>query len=290
MTRIALVTAHAARGLDDDLAPLEQALRDAGAQVAVEDWDDASVDWSRFDLALLRSTWDYTERVAEFLAFCARVAETTLLLNPVPVVRWNTDKSYLVELAARGVAVVPTAVVEPGEEPDFPDGEFVVKPAIGAGSRGAARFTDHAEARAHFDALGVKALVQPYQSSVDLNGETALVFFAGEYSHSFHKGPMLAQGLAEAESGLYVEERLGSIEPSERQVALAEQVLDVAAALLSLRRSDFLYARVDVVTGGDGEPLLLELELTEPSLGFKLTTDEAASRFSKVIQEAASRS
>ncbi|SMD23191.1 ATP-grasp domain-containing protein [Lentzea albidocapillata] len=265
---------------------------DEESLVAALQRDGVDVEWQPWggeveaDLVVLRTTWDYPDHLDEFLAWCAGVP---MLANPLPVVRWNIDKSYMAELAARGVPVVPTAVVRPGEEPVFPDGEFVVKPAVGAGSRGAGRFTGHAEARAHLEALGVTALVQPYQSSVDAHGETALVFFAGDYSHSFHKGPMLAQGLAEAESGLYVEERLAGIEPTTRQVALAEQVLDVAAELLSLRRSDFLYARVDVVEGPDGEPLLLELELTEPSLGFKLTTGEAVSRFSKVIQEAASR-
>ncbi|MCX2952534.1 ATP-grasp domain-containing protein [Lentzea sp. NEAU-D7] len=268
---------------DGDEEPLVAALQRDGVDVEWRPWGGEV----EADLVVLRTTWDYPDHLDEFLAWCAGVPT---LANPLPVVRWNIDKSYMAELAAHGVPVVPTAVVRPGEEPAFPDGEFVVKPAVGAGSRGAGRFTDHAAARAHLDALGATALVQPYQSSVDAHGETALVFFAGEYSHSFHKGPMLAQGLAESESGLYVEERLSGIEPAPRQVALAEQVLDVAAALLSLRRADFLYARVDVVEGPGGEPLLLELELTEPSLGFKLATDDAASRFSKVIQEAASRS
>ncbi|MFD4642908.1 RimK family alpha-L-glutamate ligase [Lentzea sp. NPDC058436] len=266
---------------DGDEEGLVAALERDGVDVVWQPWGGEV----EADLVVLRTTWDYPDHLDEFLTWCTGVAA---LANPLPVIRWNIDKSYMAELAAHGVAVVPTAVVRPGEEPVFPSGEFVVKPAVGAGSRGAGRFTDHAEARAHLEALGVKALVQPYQSSVDAHGETALVFFAGEYSHSFHKGPMLAQGLAEAESGLYVEERLGSIEPSAREVELANQVLDVTASLLSLRRSDFLYARVDVVTGPAGEPLLLELELTEPSLGFKLTTDDAASRFSKVIQAAAS--
>ncbi|MDX8147167.1 hypothetical protein SK854_33995 [Lentzea sp. BCCO 10_0061] len=265
---------------DGDEEALVAALVRDGVDVSWQPWGGA-VD---ADLVVLRATWDYPDRLDAFLTWCAGVPE---LANPASVVRWNIDKSYMAELAAHGVAVVPTAVVQPGETPVFPDGEFVVKPAVGAGSRGAGRFTDHALAQAHLDAIGVKALVQPYQSSVDANGETALVFFAGEYSHSFHKGPMLAQGLGEAASGLYVEERLSSIEPSEGQVALANQVLDVAAELLSLQRRDFLYARVDVVEGPGGEPLLLELELTEPSLGFKLTTAEAASRFSKAIQEAA---
>jgi hypothetical protein len=268
---------------DGDEDALVDALRRDGVDVVWQPWGEP-VD---ADLVVLRATWDYTERLDEFLAWCDSVPA---LANPVPVVRWNTDKSYLVELADLGVAVVPTTVVAPGEEPVFPDGEFVVKPAIGAGSRGAGRFTGHAEARAHLEALGAKALVQPYQSSVDAHGETALVFFAGEYSHSFHKGPMLAQGLAESESGLYVEEKLRGIEPSEVQLELANRVLDVAAERLSLSRKDFLYARVDVVAGADGAPLLLELELTEPSLGFRHTGEEAVTRLISAIRSVASGS
>jgi hypothetical protein len=233
------------------------------------------------DVVVLRATWDYTERLDEFLAWCDSVPR---LANPVHVVRWNTDKSYLVELASHGVAVVPTAVVAPDADPDFPDGEFVVKPTIGAGSRGAGRFTDHSEALAHLRSLAVPALVQPYQSSVDANGETALVFFAGEYSHSFHKGPMLGREPQEAEFGLYIPEELKGIEPTAAQVEFAGQVLDVAAELLALRRKDFLYARVDVVEGERGEPLLLELELTEPSLGFRFADEGAASRLSAAIR------
>ena len=259
---------------DDD--PLFDALVRDGVDVEWEVWGGTAA----ADLVVLRATWDYTDRLDEFLAWCDTVPG---LANPARVIRWNTDKSYLVELASRGVAVVPTAVVGPGEDPVWPSGEFVVKPTIGAGSRGAGRFTDHAAALAHLRTLGVPALVQPYQSSVDEHGETAMVFFAGEYSHSFHKGPMLVQGLEESESGLYTVEQLKGIEPNDRQRQLADQVLDVAADLLSLSRKDFLYARVDVVEGADGAPLLLELELTEPTLGFRYTGEEAASRLSAAI-------
>jgi glutathione synthase/RimK-type ligase-like ATP-grasp enzyme len=267
---------------DGDEDPLVEALRRDGVDVAWQPWGERVA----ADLVVLRATWDYTEHLDDFLAWCDGIPA---LANPVSVIRWNTDKSYLVELAAHGLAVVPTAVVEPGETPVWPDGEFVVKPAIGAGSRGAGRFTDHALAQAHLAALGVRALVQPYQSSVDAHGETALVFFAGEYSHSFHKGPMLTQGSTESASGLYLEEQLRGIEPSERQIELAERVLDVAAELLSLQRKDFLYARVDVVEGENGAPLLLELELTEPTLGFKYTGEDAASRLSAAIRATAAR-
>jgi hypothetical protein len=265
---------------DDD--PLFDALVRDGVDVAWEVWG-GRVD---ADLAVLRAPWDYTERLDEFLAWCDSVPALT---NPAAVVRWNTDKSYLVELAARGVPVVPTFVVRPGETPRWPDGEFVVKPTIGAGSRGAGRFTDHDLALEHLRALGKPALVQPYQSSVDEHGETSLVFFAGEYSHSFHKGPMLLQGSAASDTGLYLVEKLAGIEPSDAQLALGDAVLDAAAEQLSLSREDFLYARVDVVEGRDGEPLLLELELTEPTLGFQHTGEEAAVRMSAAIRAAASR-
>lgn len=264
---------------DDD--PLFDALVRDGVDVEWEVWGGAA----EADVVVVRATWDYTERLDEFLAWCDGVPA---LANPARVIRWNTDKSYLVELAERGVPVVPTAVVEPGEIPVWPSGEFVVKPTIGAGSRGAGRFTDHIEAFAHLKSLGARALVQPYVSSVDEHGETAMVFFAGEYSHSFHKGPMLVQGLEESKSGLYTVERLKGIEPSSRQRELGDQVLDAAADLLSLSRKDFLYARVDVVEGADG-PLLLELELTEPTLGFRYTSEEAASRLSAAIRATASR-
>lgn len=275
--KVLLASCAALPNGDGDDDPLFDALARDGVDVAWEVWGGTAA----ADLVVLRATWDYADRPDEFLAWCDTVPA---LANPASVIRWNIDKSYLVELASRGVAVVPTAVVGPGEDPVWPSGEFVVKPTIGAGSRGAGRFTDHDAALAHLRALGVPALVQPYQSTVDEHGETALVFFGGEYSHSFHKGPMLVQGLEESESGLYTMEQLKGIEPNDRQRQLGEQVLDVAADLLSLSRKDFLYARVDVVEGADGAPLLLELELTEPTLGFRYTGEEAASLLSAAIQ------
>jgi len=280
--KVVLVSCPALPKGDGDDDALFDALARDGVDVAWQVWG-GPVD---ADLAVLRAPWDYPERFDEFLTWCDTVPS---LANPAAVVRWNTDKSYLVELAGRGVPVVPTFLVRPGETPRWPDGEFVVKPTVGAGSRGAGRFTDHDLALEHLRALGKPALVQPYQSSVDSHGETALVFFAGEYSHSFHKGPMLRPGGADSDNGLYLQEELAGIEPSAAQLALGTAVLDAAADLLSLSRTDFLYARVDVVEGADGSPLLLELELTEPTLGFKHTGEEAANRMSAAIRAAATK-
>src|SRR5215467_9874571 len=113
---IALVTAEAARNLDEDLPPLESALRNAGAEVVIAEWDRPH-DWSRFDIALLRSTWDYPQRLAEFLTWASSVSRQTTLLNPLPVVKWNCDKHYLRDLAEKAVPTVLTSFIEPGESP-----------------------------------------------------------------------------------------------------------------------------------------------------------------------------
>src|SRR4051812_27283950 len=124
---------------------LESALRNAGADVTIAEWDQPH-DWSRFDIAVLRSPWDYPQRLAEFLAWVEAASRQTMLLNSLPVVKWNADKHYLLDLAKKGVPTIPTKYVEPGEHPDrrieellgLPElDEFVVKPAVGGGAKDA---------------------------------------------------------------------------------------------------------------------------------------------------------
>jgi O-ureido-D-serine cyclo-ligase len=288
--RIALVTANAARDLDDDLAPLETALREAGADVAVIAWDDAGVDWSRFELALLRSTWDYTQRLPEFLAWAERTATQTRLFNPLPAIRWNTDKHYLRDLDDAGIAIVPSAFVEPGEDAaaaltafrlSHPAIEFVVKPAIGAGSRDAQRYhsSDRNDAIAHARRLldaGRSVLLQPYLERVDEHGETALIFFDGKFSHAIRKGPLLRRGEGPTRA-LFAAEHITPRQPSAAELALAERTLGVIPFPRPL-----LYARVDLIHDADGSPRVLELELTEPSLFFAQAARSAA-RFARAI-------
>ncbi|WP_410569966.1 RimK family alpha-L-glutamate ligase [Amycolatopsis sp. cmx-4-61] len=266
-------------GDDDAVVPALSAL---GFSVSWAPWD-SDYDFAAADAVILRATWDYPARRAEFLSWCESVPS---LFNPAGVVRWNTDKSYLVELLDAGLAVVPTALVEPGSPASFPSSDFVVKPSVGAGSRGAARFASGADASAHVAALhaeGHTALVQPYQSSVDSAGELALVYLGGLYSHAFAKGAMLGSTMDAA--GLYLEEKLTPASPPADVVALAEDVLDAASALLGILRAELLYARVDVVRGADGRPLLLELELTEPSLGFRQADEAAPMRFASAVRQ-----
>ncbi len=285
--RLALVTARAARGLDEDLPPLLAALDEAGVDAAVADWDDPEVDWTGFRLALLRSTWDYAERFAEFLAWAERTAKLTTLLNPPPVIRWNTDKHYLRDLARAGVPTVPTQFVEPGEraahvlEGFLREGitEWVVKPAIGAGSRDAARYVSGEDRAAsdHIERLldaGRSVLLQPYLGQIDLHGETALIYFAGRFSHAIRKGPLLRRGSAPTDA-LFAAEQIAARVPGADELLVAER------ALAALPFAAPLYARVDLIPSGDDTPCLLELELTEPSL-FLAHAPDAAERFAEL--------
>ncbi|MFD6073111.1 MULTISPECIES: ATP-grasp domain-containing protein [Amycolatopsis] len=269
---------------DGDEHAVPEALADLGFKTRWAAWDDTTVDFGAADIVVLRATWDYAERRDEFLSWTESVPA---LANSADVVRWNTDKSYLAELGDAGVAVVPTTLIAPDDKaPRWPKGEFVLKPAVGAGSRGAGRFTAGDAAAAHLSGLqadGSTVLLQPYQSSVDSEGEIALVYFGGVYSHAFSKAAMLGRELDE--SGLYVTEKLAPVQPAAAFRALAEDALDATAALLGILRAELLYARVDLVAGPDGRPLLLELELVEPSLGFRQTDAAAAWRFASAVRQ-----
>lgn len=259
---------------DGDDAGLLTALRSRGLHARWLSWDDpATLD---ADLVILRATWDYIERIDEFVAWTKQVPN---LLNAPDVVAWNTDKRYLRDLAAAGVPTVPSQFFAPGEQVRIPAGEVVVKPAVGAGSVGAQRFTDAKLALAHADALqaaGSTALVQRYDPRIS-EGETALVFLGGQQSHAFTKGPILpspGSGPMFEGSGTYAEESLRPAEPDFELWDVGHAALAAAATHLDVDVNDFLYARVDVI-GGPDDPHLLELELVEPSLGWR-QLDEAA--------------
>ena len=262
---------------DGDDAGLLEALRHRGLDARWMSWDDPQTEDA--DLVILRATWDYAERREEFLAWTARVRN---LLNAPQVVAWNSDKRYLDDLSAAGVPTMPSYFFAPGEKvriPRGPAGEVVVKPAIGAGSVDTRRFTDRSAARDHVAALqdsGRTALVQPYDARVEA-GETALVFLGGEQSHAFIKGPMLPpEGkLPEMDdSGTFAEEKLTPADPDFEMWDVGRAALQSAAQHLGLAVADLLYARVDLI-GGAEDPLLLELELIEPSLGWRQLGDDA---------------
>jgi glutathione synthase/RimK-type ligase-like ATP-grasp enzyme len=258
--KLALATCSEVAEGDEDGPALVAALGRRGIHATPEVWDDASVDWASFDLVVVRSTWDYAERRDAFLAW---VDSLPRVLNPAPVLRWNTDKHYLHELEREEVPVVQTRFLEPGEAFEPPRGRFVVKPAVSAGSRHSATYrTDEAgEAKAHvakLHELDRAVMVQPYLTEIDEQGETALIYLGGSYSHAVRKGALLGLGQAPPDA-LYLEEDMS---PS---TASAEERKVADLALGALASNNLLQARVDLVPTPDG-PVVLEVELTEPSL------------------------
>jgi glutathione synthase/RimK-type ligase-like ATP-grasp enzyme len=253
-------------------------------------WTDEAVDWSAFDLVVLRETWDYAERHDEFLGWLAAVSAVAPMLNPADVIAWNTDKRYLRELASAGVRVVPTRFLEPGDEAaswaqDLAGTDVVVKPAVSCGSRDTSRYeatADAAEALAHVSRLldeDRTVMVQPYLDAVDTAGETALLYLGGTFSHAIRKGPLLPRGgPGELVGGLFAEENIDQRTATPQERAVAEQVV----SLIPGGPDRLLYARVDLIPSETGEPMLLELELTEPSL-FLRFDDAAAGRLAGAI-------
>jgi glutathione synthase/RimK-type ligase-like ATP-grasp enzyme len=254
---------------DPEEPALVAALEAIGVKAEGRPWD-SGADWASYDLVVVRSTWDYVERLEEFLAWADSVPR---LANPAVVLRDNTDKHYLGRLAAAGLPVVPT--VYPDADWSPPAGDYVVKPTVSAASADTVRYRpgQDAAAKAHVDRLlaaGRGVMVQPYLASVEWADETSVLYLGGEFSHGARKSAALAGPAA-----LHpLELELGPRAPSAAELALAEQVIAAVDEPL-------LYARVDLLPGPDG-PLLLELELTEPYL-FLGTSDGAADRFAAAI-------
>jgi hypothetical protein len=264
LRRFALATSERGSRVDPDLPIAAAAFADAGLRLDICRWDDPDVPWHEYDLVVVRSCWDYAWRLQEFLDWAQSVPR---LRNPAAVLRWNVDKTYLRDVAAAGTPVVPT-VWSPTTGADLPVAqEWVVKPSISAGSRDTARWSDRSDVLRHVRELvdaGRTAMVQPYISAVDTAGETALLHIGGEFSHAVRKGPLLKRG----EGVRQDRDSRGDLRPTiarPDQLAVAAQALDVIRWRFPAE-PELLYARVDVVDGPDGKPLLLELELAEPSL------------------------
>lgn len=289
--RIAFVTCAEIGDVHEDDAPLAAALEARGATVAPATWSDPAVDWSRFDLLLLRSTWDYHEDVGAFRAWVARAGRAAPLFNPPGVVDWNVDKRYLRRLAAAGVPTVPTRWLPAGAAVDLAallaaEGwtEAVVKPAVGLGASGLRRVgADEAGRRgpgspqAHLDGLlaAGDVMVQPFVPSLERDGELSLVHAGRALSHALRKRPPAGEFRVQPHFGAVATPAT----PTDAERAVAERALAAVAGPL-------LYARVDLVAAPDGTPSLMELELVEPTL--YLDVDPAAAdRFARVVLDAA---
>jgi len=293
--RVGLLTDVRSRGEDEDRVPLAAALRAAGVEPVGLAWDDEdevqAVTAAGLDLVVVRSPWSYHEHAEEYLAFVEALDATVAVQNPPAMLRWNVDKRYLEDLDAAGVAVVPTRFVAPGDElADAldglaldPAGQFVVKPTVSAGSKNTARYRADqrdvaGELVAALHRMGKTAMVQPYLDRVDDDGETALVYLDGRFSHGLRKGPLLQLDAALV-AGTFALEEMSGRAPDPAQRTLADRIIEVVTARFGTAP---LYARVDLLDDGTGRPVLLEVELNEPSL-FHLHAPGSAERFAAAI-------
>ena len=271
---VALVSCRTLPEPDPDAEPLLRALAEAEIATEVLAWDDSRVDWSRPRVSVLRSTWNYPHSLESFLDWAEKTASVSELWNPLHVVRWSSYKGYLLELEKAGVPVTPTALLRRGSPSTLQRirqergwAELVVKPAVSAASFKTLRVgPGTAEAgEAHLRELlrDRDVLVQQYLPSVEGYGERALIWIDGQLTHAVRKSPRF-DGEDESVTA-------APVEISDAEAALARQAL---AAV----RGPLFYARVDMAPGPDGSPLLMELELVEPSLFFP-QSPEALDRF-----------
>lgn len=259
---IAIVTCQVLPEPDPDQDLLMAALADAGLDAHLAAWDDTAVDWASYDIAVLRSAWNYIDNLDGFLDWAVHAGTHTHLYNPVEVVQWNTHKGYLRDLAKKGIPVVPTAWLGVGEELDLADlmadrgwHEVVAKPVVGAASFLTERIDDPVAAQDFWARLCAngEVMVQPYLPSVQAYGERSLIWIDGELTHAVRKSP-----------------RFGDAEESVSDaVPIAGVERELAEAVIADIPHSLLYARIDLMRDEHDQPMVAELELVEPSLFLK---------------------
>ncbi len=270
------------RNILHDDALLQTALTELGLTSVRVDWADPNVDWTQFRCAVFRTTWDYFERFAEFTAWLERIERETRLVNAAHTIWWNLDKHYLADLETRGVPVVPSVYLEPGDGSSLPElldrqqwPEAVLKPCVS----GAARHTYRVNA-ANAESLqreitpllnSESFLLQPFVADITINGEYTLMVIDGEVTHAVQKVPKAGDFRVQDDHG----GKWTSYSPSEEQIAFARRAMHSVSPLPQ-------YGRVDMVRGNDGGWQIMELELIEPELWLR-TKPEAATRLAAAL-------
>lgn len=263
---------------DDELAIAP--LAELGWDVATISWRDNTVDWNDFEIVVVRTPWDYQNDPYAFLEVLRRIdASTARLENPLSIIEWNLDKRYLRDLESKGVKIVPT--VWPEDEVNenafsewqsfFDSGELIIKPTVSATAHDTFRLRN-------FDPNLVKVfadrsfMVQPFINAIVDEGEFSLFYFSGEYSHTILKSPKHGDFRVQEEHGGLI------------SAVVAETELRETAESILTPLSPMLYARVDLVLNDSGEVMLMELELIEPALYFRMD-DESPQRFAAALDK-----
>ena len=273
--RIAVASCENLPEWEIDDKPFFNALR-RRVEFAVEAWSDRSVDWASYDAVLLRTTWDYTERLDEFLDWVNATSQKTKMLNAREWVIWNCRKTYLRDLADLGVAIAPTHWLTQGNQPtllslinESPETKrWFLKPQVGATSSHTLRFSAEqvSGAQAYLDEHIAKHdfILQPYLSRVERDGEYSLLFMGGRFTHGVRKVPVAGDYRVQDDFGAHDE----PFEPSEALFKIGHHVIESAKQASGVS-VPLIYARLDFLRGDQGEWLLNELEVIEPSLFFR---------------------
>ncbi len=268
--------------IDDEQAI--EPLAAIGWRASTVSWRQTDIPWEDFDAVIIQSTWDYWNDVPSFLEVLAAINRKTRLANPLDLVHWNLAKTYLIDIEAQGIGIVPTLWPDAIEPPSFraffkclETDELVVKPVVGANGEDAFRVsaadsTERLEWIAgHF--VGRGCMVQRFMSQVVSEGEFSLFFFAGEFSHAILKVPASSEFRSQEERG------------AEINLATPEDILlQRAREALSGIDPQPLYARLDFVRDDRGDFAVMELELIEPSMYLRMDP-EAPARFARAIND-----
>lgn len=266
--------------IDDALA--HEPLAELGWRVSPLSWKQTGIPWNDFDAVIIRSTWDYPEDVNFFLEVLEEISSVSSLANPMSLVRWNLAKTYLRDLEHQGIRLVPTTWANKIDEASlmachglFNSDEIVVKPVIGANGEDTFRISDSGSARDLSDIIkrfqGRACMVQRFMPDILTEGEYSLFYFGCEFSHAILKTPAASEFRSQEERGA----RIQSVVPEELLLVRGQQVLNTITPAP-------LYARIDFVRDAEGEFVVMELELIEPSLYLRMHP-LASARFARAI-------
>lgn len=267
--KIALLTYSDEPNLTESDVLLKDALEKKGFQVEATPWDNSEIDWTSFDLLILRSCWNSHLKIQEYRSWLDKIQALQLqLLNPFEIVKWNTSKRYLKDLEKLGVSIVPTEIIIQNEKFDLQTvtkeknwKTIVIKPAIGASAFGVEKFEDEMldEATTYVNKIlqHSDAVIQPLIPEIS-QGEISFVFIGGEFTHAVAKIPKPGEYRSNYEYRSH-----------EIKVTVDQEMIEQAKSVLVQLKSDLLYARVDGVVK-DGKLLIMELEVIDPHLFFDL--------------------
>ena len=260
---------------DDHLLSL--ALKSKGHHVEEPSWR-ADLNWSQFDAVVIRETWDYHLHIDEFIPALERIeASGTPLLNPIDIVKWNSDKRYLKELESKGVKIVPTIFLDRLTVLDldknfgvFGD-KLIVKPVVSANSLNTI-ITQEGDTEALNVFMDEPCMIQPFLESIHSVGEYSLYFFEGNFSHAIVKKPQ--------QGDFRVQEDFGGTQES---ITPSDKLMQAAKAVVKHLPEGTFYARVDLLPDSKEDFVLMELELIEPGMYFRFC-DNAAENFANAIE------